>query len=336
MSKKRAVFTIIACSIAVLFLGGILMVGLNSDGFGLLRASAHGDRPQPYGFDNLVELDPEDEPLEKLEISWEAGPVLVKVVPGGKIRITETSSRLLEDNEQMQVGFGSGTLSIDWDHNRFRFFSFNLFGFGGLEKSLTLELPQALAQGLEEVDCSTISGDLEVGGLTAEEGEFSSVSGDIHLAAPLTFSDSCSISTTSGDIVSEGLTAQAIESSSTSGSIYFTDAAAGSANASTTSGEIYYGGKAEVFSTETVSGLCHGALSACPEEVDMDSVSGSLTLELPSSACFTAGHDTISGQFSCGFPSQGGQESENTYGTGRPAGRFHFSTTSGNIQILEA
>ena len=63
MSKKRAVFTIIACSIAVLFLGGNLMVGLNSDAFGLLRASAHGYRPQPYGIDNLFELDPEDEPL---------------------------------------------------------------------------------------------------------------------------------------------------------------------------------------------------------------------------------------------------------------------------------
>lgn len=336
MSKKRAAFTIIACSIAVLFLGGVLMVGLNSDGFGLLRASAHGDRPQPSGFDNLVELDTEGESLEKLEINWEAGPVLVKVVPAGKIRVTETSSRLLEENEQMRVGFGGGTLSIDWDHNRFRFFSFNLFDFESLEKSLTLELPQALAQELEEVDCSTVSGNIEIGGLTAEEGEFSSVSGDIHLTAPLTFSDSCSISTTSGDIVSEGLTAQSIESSSTSGSICFTDAAAESASANTTSGKIYYGGTAEVFSTSTVSGLCYGALSACPEDLNMESVSGSLTLELPSSACFTAGHDSISGQFSCGFPSQGGQEDDTTYGTGRPTGRFHFSTTSGNIQILES
>lgn len=43
MKKKRAIFTIVAGSIAVVFLSGILLVGLSSNGFGLMAAQASSD-----------------------------------------------------------------------------------------------------------------------------------------------------------------------------------------------------------------------------------------------------------------------------------------------------
>lgn len=325
MSRKRAIFTIITCSIAVLFLGGILLVGLNSDGFGML--AAHGEERQPFGHGNAVDLEPDSDGLENLEVSWESGPITIKTVSSDKIRVTETSSRPLEESEQMKVSYGGGTLEIKWDHSRLKLFSFPFFG--GHSKSLTIELPKALADGLLDIDCSNISGDMEAEGLTSEDGAFSTVSGGIHLSK-VDFSGTCTLSSTSGDLTAENLTAQKLDISSTSGALSLASATAEEVTCSTTSGEIYYEGRTQSLSANTVSGVCHASLSACPQELSMDSVSGPLTVELPKSACFTAEHSSISGEFSCDFPQKG----EKTYGSGSPTGDLSFSTTSGDVLII--
>lgn len=333
MTKKRAVFTIITCSIAVVLLSCVLMVGLSDDGFAVLRTPSGIETP--FGNDYVVELDPAEDHLDvkELEINWEAGPVRVETTRGSKIRITETSSRKLEENEQMQVRAGSdGKLEIDWDHSRFRLFSFSFFGDNS--KSLVVELPQEMAARLTEIDCSNISGDMEISSLTGTEGNFSSVSGALHLT-DLTCSEDCSLSTTSGDIVLENCRAETMNASTTSGALFFDGITTQEISCNTVSGEVYVGGSTETFNSSTVSGVCHAAFTACPEEVDMDSVSGQLTVELPPTACFTVDYSTISGEFSCDFPSPGRRDNERTYGNGRATGEFTFSTTSGDIQVCQ-
>lgn len=332
MKKKRAIFTIVACSIAVVFLSGILLVGLSSDGFGILEARAGSSR-QPYGHDNVVTLDPEEDPVRQLEISWEAGPVEVKAIPSGDIRITESSGRRLEESEQMQVRVNGGKLEISWDHSRFKFFSLDFFGTNS--KSLVVELPQETASQLEEVECSNISGDMDVSGLTGTEGEFSSVSGALRLSG-MVFSGGCGLSTTSGDIFLEGVTCETMDASTTSGALQFAGTAAEEINCHSVSGKIDVEGAAKKFSSSSVSGSSRAALSACPEEVEMESVSGAVTVELPADASFTVEHDTISGSFSSDFPSADGTGGKQAYGTGKPRGELSFSTTSGDMRVLKS
>lgn len=330
MGKKQAVFTIIACSIAAILLSLVLVVGLSSDGFGFLAEGKGRDR-QPFGDERLVEFDPAEDPVDSLEVNWENGPVVIKVVPGGVVRVEESSRGALEEKDQMQVTLSDGKLQVDWDHTRFKLFSFSIFGFGSNEKALTIELPQEVAGQLAEVECSNISGDMEVGAITCEEGEFSSVSGAISLAGT-SFSGECGLSTTSGDIALAKVGAEKVNASTTSGALYFEDTSLEEGDFNSTSGEIYFQGGAKRFHASTISGASHASFSGCPEDVGIESVSGQITVELPRSASFRVEHDTVSGEFVCDFPTPGG--SEGTYGKGTPQGELDFSTTSGDMQVL--
>ena len=332
MKKKRAIFTIVAGSIAVVFLSGILLVGLSSNGFGLMAAQASSDE-HSYGYDNVITLDPEENVVAQLEISWEAGPVEVKAVPAGKIRITESSGHKLEESEQMQVRINGNKLEISWDHSRFKLFSLNFFGMNS--KSLVVELPQEVASQLTEIDCSNISGDMDISGLTGTEGEFSSVSGALRLSK-LAFSEDCGLSTTSGDIILKDFSSENLDASTTSGMLRFADTIAEEMHCHSVSGEIDVEGAAQKFDSSSVSGSSRAALSACPEEVKMESVSGAIIVELPSNASFTVEHVTVSGSFSSDFPSTDGKGGKRVCGTGKPSGELSFSTTSGNMQVLKA
>lgn len=331
MKKKRAIFTIIACSIAVVFLGGVLAVGLHSDGPDLL-APARGQESTSYGHENVIELDPAEDPIEELEITWEDGPVQVIPTTGSLIRITETSNKELTDEEHMQVSAGGRKLEINWDHSRFRFISFRLSFFHNTSKSLVVELPEAVAQALTEVDCSNISGAVAIEGLACQEGAFSTVSGNLSLTG-ITAAEGCTLSTISGDITARGLTAQALHASTTSGALNVSGAALEEADFDTVSGVLVFEGGAQAFSHSTVSGGARAQFTACPQELNMNSVSGGLTVVLPPASSFTAGHDTISGAFTCDFPTTGSQDGRTLYGTGQAQGQLDFSTTSGNMQV---
>jgi len=327
MSKKRAVFTIIACSIAVVILTVVLMVGLGADGpLGFLWGyDGQEIKSQPFGNDYTLELDPDNEPIEELEIDWQAGPVRVIASDVDTVRITETCSRPLQDNEKMKVDVSGKRLEIGWDHSRFR-----LFWFINWDKSLLVELPRSVAQALTQVDCSNVSGDMEInGGIACTDSDFSSVSGAINVT-DVTCSGGCSMSTTSGDIIAQSLTAETLAVSTTSGALSFLGAAVSDADFNTVSGELSFFGSAEDFEHSTISGAAHAEFDACPKELEMDSVSGALTVVLPKGSSFREEHSTVSGGFTCAFPGKNG-----SYGIRNPEGDLEFSTTSGEIMIME-
>lgn len=325
MSRKRAVFTIITCSIAVVLLSGVLLVGLRNNGFGFV-GSLGQERGKPAGNEYTIDLDPAVDPVEDLEINWEAGPVRIEVTDGDKVRITETCSQQLSDEEHMAVSVAQKKLEIDWDGNRFRFLSLPFFT--SWEKGLVVELPRHIAQAMAEVECSNISGEIEAGWLACQEAEFSSVSGDISLTG-IECAEECRLSTTSGGAVIAGLTAHRLSASTTSGRLHFENAALAEADLDTVSGELHFRGSVEeVFGHSTISGAAFAALDACPKELDMNSVSGGLTVVLPENASFRAEHSSVSGDFGCDFAGKDG-----SYGSGQPQGELSFSTTSGNIRI---
>lgn len=326
MSKKRAIFTIVTGCIAVVVLSGVLLVGLRNDGFGFLRASAR-EEGQPFGNEYQLEFDPAEDPVEELHIDWEAGPVQVKAGEPGRIRVVETCRAALSEEEHMAVQINRKNLEIKWDHNRFRFLSFLPF-FAEHEKGLVVELPPDVLENLTEVECSNVSGGIEVLGAVCQEGEFSSVSGSITLEG-VACADICDASTTSGDVVAKELTAGQLNASTTSGTLSFEGVEVAEADCSSVSGEMTFLGRAGDFHHSSISGVSHAEFSACPEELDMSSVSGQITVALPPDACFHAEHSSVSGEFGCDFPGSG-----ESYGSGKAQGDFQFSTTSGDILIV--
>ena len=81
---------------------------------------------------------------------------------------------------------------------------------------------------------------------------------------------------------------------------------------------------------DTVSGDCNFRMPQCPSELNVNSVSGSVNLWIPSSSGFTAELQSVSGKISCAIPSTtaGGKL---TAGDG--SARIRLSSVSGDLNI---
>ena len=333
--KKKAIFTIAACSIAALFLIFVLAVGLSEDGFGLSRLAREAATgwEDPVGEPCEYTWDPEETAVSGLNIDWINGKVEVKVCSGNLIRITETpASGALAEEDQLKLSSSGGILKIQWDSS-FRLISLGLFE--NRRKDLTVEVPRSLAAAMTDISCSNTSGEILISGFTAESLRASSTSGNIDLS-DLRLSETLETDTTSGLIYCLGVTAEeGLHASTTSGTITLTDARTGKAELNTVSGKITYSGTAEEFHGSSVSALIRGEFVSCPEKVDLSSVSGLLTVALPENSGFEAEYSSISGNFSSDFPVSGGMGTSGRalYASGTSS--FQFSTTSGNMQVLK-
>ena len=326
--KKSAIFTIVACSITVVVLVGVLAVGLMSDGFGVISLF-HGETGGPMDQEYTYGWDPSETDVDGLDISWINGTVDIKVGSDGIIHIIERSNRELKDQEKLQLSSSGGTLKIKWNQE---FISFGLFH--NMSKDLTVEVPKELADQLEKLSCANTSGTIRVSGFTAEELSVSSISGDLELSA--LSAEQAEFTTTSGSIQADSVHAlDELNVSTTSGSVNVSGAEAKRADLSTVSGSVNYEGSAEEFSAGSVSASVDAELSACPESADLESVSGSLELTIPENDGFEAEYSSISGGFSSDFPVTGdtGKSGRVLYGKGKA--KFEFSTTSGDMRVLK-
>lgn len=328
MRKKQAVFTLVACSIAVLFLTGVLAVGLTDGNFGLanLRGGyAYAETENGYRYEYSWNV--EESELTGLDVDWINGRVELKIGSKNYVKIEETANRALGDEEKLQLSSSGGTLRIKWDD---KFLNFSIFE--NRYKDLVVELPRSLAGKLELLECSTTSGNITVEGLAAERAEVQSTSGDLKLSGLK--GEYGSFSTTSGNI---GLEASSFEESlnvsTVSGCCDLFGLKGGQVSLNTVSGKLSYQGSANQFDANSISAPVLAELSACPEKADFHSVSGELTLAIPENAGFEVDYSSVSGAFSSDFPVEGGvgNSGRALYAKGKSA--FSFSTTSGDMQI---
>lgn len=324
--KKSAIFTIVACSIAVVILAGVMVVGMTSDGFGI-GTLLEGEPDAANGREYSYTWDPAETEVEGLDISWISGSIDLKVGSGPLIRITERSNRDLKENEKLELSSSNGTLKIKWNNE---FISFSLFH--NKSKSLTVEVPKEVAEKLEKLNCSNTSGTITASGFTAEEMEFSSTSGRLELSA--LNAQEADFNTTSGDIELDGVKAvEELHANTTSGSVRLDGASTEKATLNTVSGSVEYAGTAKELEAGSVSASVSAELDQCPERVDMDSVSGGLTLSIPENDGFEAEFSSVSGTFSSDFPTTGdsGKSGRALYSGGKA--KFSFSTTSGSMEV---
>jgi len=330
--KKKAVFTLVACSIAALLLTGVLAVGLKEGGFGIgtLLDEAEGNFSDESGTRYEYTWDPVETETTGLDVEWINGTVDVLVGSGDVIRITEKSGKELGSNEKLEISRSGGVLKIKWNRE---LISFSIFQ--NKRKDLTVEVPKALAESMETLECSNTSGKITVSGFTAAAMEFSSTSGDLELSG--LYGTEADISTTSGKISLDGMKlSEDLEVSSTSGTLALSNVQAGTVDVSTTSGSISYTGSADELEANTVSAAVRAELDNCPEKAEMSSVSGGLTLAIPENKGFEAEYNSISGSFKSDFAvtgADGAKSGRALYGDG--GSDFSFSTTSGDMRILK-
>lgn len=248
--------------------------------------------------------------IRKIKIEWVAGSVDVRIGSGSEIVFSEASSRSLTERQRMRYTVtDGGVLQI-----RFYDELDNIFNWFNVDsnmpaKTLTLELPASLIGQLAEMEIETVSASIDLSGAYALKTDLSTVSGGI-LCADVAV-DELELSSTSGAIVCENSTARELEMDTVSGSIR-------------AAGEFV---KADA---ETVSGSIKLAFANVPQKIEVDGVSGSITISLPENAGFTARLDTVSGSLSCAFAGTLGDDRV-TVGDGSAS--YRFNTVSGSVNI---
>lgn len=324
--KKRQIFTIVTCAIAALFLTGVLVAGLAAEPSESAPASKAA---RTHTNSELIDLEEYD--IDSLDINWLTGPVTVGVSSDNKIHVTERSAKALSESERMTVDEDAGTLVIRWDSQWFRkFFNVDFGWFGRRDKELEVLLPKEVAEALVAVEVENVSDTLSVTGCTVESMTISTVSGTLELSSCA--AETLNANTVSGSIELSGVTASEDASLNTvSGDMELTGLSAGELTLDTVSGSCKFSGQADGLSVNTISGDVTADLKVEPREVDMDSVSGGLKLELPVSAGFTVKHDSVSGNFECAFKTEELGGGRLRCGSG--GADITMNTTSGNMMI---
>ena len=241
--------------------------------------------------------------VNSLFIDWTAGKVTVQYYDGSDIRVEETASRSLSDDDKLRWWLDGDTLRIRYAKGGFRI-SFNL------DKQLTVSLPRDLI--LKSADIGCTSGELIIPALNAEEIRLNTTSGNIEAG---TNAKKLTASSTSGDVkVSQQSHLESVKLDSTSGTIYPDFASADMADFSSTSGGV----------TGTVAAF---------KSLRASSTSGSIDLKVSAEPGFTCKAHSTSGGFSSDLPLT---KNGDTYTCGDGSASCVLDTTSGNIRLGKA
>ena len=235
--------------------------------------------------------------VTRLDIGWIAGDVEISAYDGDEIRVAESASGALAENEKLRWKLEDGVLHL----------RYCAVGTCNMQaKSLTVLVPAALC--LERLEVGVTSAQLTMDSLVVDGAIlYDGVSGAVEIR-----NYECErlhIGTVSGEAVLSGRP-QRLEYSSVSGGVRAEGLPEGC-----------------TVETDTVSGSVELRFAGCPGEMGGDSTSGSFTLFLPEDAGFRLDFDSVSGDLDCDFPSLKG-----VYG-GEDRFEMDISTTSGDLNI---
>lgn len=158
---------------------------------------------------------PEAAGVERIELDWVDGTVLVTVSPDDSyVSVTERSDTELTENSTLHWGITDDgkTLSVKYRAS-------SVFMGSGKNKQLILRIPQKMLAQLEEISLNTVSAKVLVENLEMKQGTFVSESGKLMLR-------NCSFeqltaNSTDGDILYEGTVTERLLCQTKRGSIRF-------------------------------------------------------------------------------------------------------------------
>lgn len=255
--KTNAIVRIVLFSIAILVLGGILTGSML-----LYTFAANTDWSEVSNYvgeffattDGSVASTGEVKAsaVKNIEIDWTSGSVTIQRGDVDTISFAETPG--LDENQKMLWKLQGDTLVI---HNsRYRVII-------GISKSKDLVITVPMDWNCVDLDIETVSADITVDSLTAEDVTISAVDGQCD------FRGTCAIA----DLTIE-----------------------------TVSGDITYKGTLGKLECEAVDADFRGTFTSAPSSLDLNSVDGSFDLRFPADIGFTAALNTVSGNFTSLFP----------------------------------
>ena len=130
--------------------------------------------------------------VEQVEIHWLSGSVTVTGHKGNEIRFSEKANRNLTNDLSMHYWLDGSTLRIQFCRS-------GKWNLNGLEKDLTLQLPERL---LDSLEVDTVSARVNLEGLAVKEMELDSVSGAVRLR-DCQVTHRAMVDTTSGSVKAE-------------------------------------------------------------------------------------------------------------------------------------
>ena len=248
--------------------------------------------------------------ISKIKIDWVAGSVNLRVGSGNDIVFSESSYRDLTERQEMRFSVSdSGVLQINFCEDLENIFDWFDLDANMPAKTLTMEVPASLIGSLSGIEIGTVSSSIELSGVYGEKTNLTSVSGGIRCT----------------DVACSSL-----EIGSTSGSIVCENSASDALRINNVSGSIRAEGEYDSVKAESVSGSVRLSCANLPESIDVDNVSGSVTIALPEGSSFTAKLDSVSGSVSCDFPGTIGDDMV-VVGSGGEV--YHVNTVSGSLKI---
>jgi len=259
--------------------------------------------------------------VDSLSIDWTSGAIYIGTHGGSDIQITEFSQRRLRDGDELYLNTDGGTLSIYFTEDmrrgssRFR---------NTPTKRLEVLIPHGLAGDFDRFHVDTVSGRVEVRGITAEDFVISTVSGRIELTditAP-----TVRASTTSGRIELLAVQGEEIRLHTISGRIVTRDTVADHLDTNTTSGRHELSGTFGYVNVWSTSGRIEVTSTIVPERLTARASSGRIGVTIPNTGTVSVQQSTTSGRFTSEIPvtTHGGADAQLT-----------LSTTSGRITISE-
>lgn len=306
--KKSAIARIVIWSVVAVVLTGILI--------GTLIFRENPNAPIIFGEEQGYKYESADEytvgpsklPAESItsiSVDWISGNVFVLAYDGDTVIIEEASHDDIEEEYALRWRVKENTLYIKPCK------STNSWNLANKipKKDLFVYIPEALAVTMDRIKVDTASAWISVTGITANEIDTTTASGD-------TWLEKCG--------------AIDINIENVSGYVNLTETKAETIDAETVSGNVEIVGMVNELSAESVSGTVLLCTDEAPSSADISTVSGEIKFELPENDGFYIDFDSVSGKVTSEFPliiSNGKQ----VYGNGER--QFDFETVSGNAYI---
>lgn len=241
--------------------------------------------------------------ISQIDIDWVAGKVDIILADTDTITFEETAPYELPDDYLMRYSINNGKLEIDYTRQTNMRLVRNI-----PPKHLTLTLPRELV--LDSVNIDTVSCDMYIEKLDAADIDIEGVS---------------------NAIIIDKLIATDVDISMISGRVDLKDAKARSMNLSNVSGKIELkNSDVHDLSASTVSGSVYVEPGANVNDVDLDGVSGRLTIAIPELDGFEANYSKVSGELHTDFEVT---ISKNRARYKDGGASFNFSTVSGGMYI---
>ncbi len=309
MSEKRinkgaAITKLVAWSVVAVILIALLSVlmvfhhGMNfSFSLGVFGADYYEDAHK-YSMGNASY----DSVIDSIDIDWAVGKIIVTVHDGEEISVEE-SYLGSNDDDRMRTRIAGDTLMIKYAKSGVRYVN------DPPKKTLTVRIPESMAQRGIDLNISAAAADTDVSGsensrLTLGEVEIEAASGKVNVK--------------NADV-------REVNIETASGNVELVGCELGDVDLEAVSGKLTLDGEVRTLDMSVVSGNAKiTTYKSLPERVNVESVSGSVTLSVPDiKSGFEIDAKTVSGSINSNRGTR--------YGDGKA--RFDLESVSGSITV---